>query len=251
MNSTSVAVIGFSAQERNVLKGIFDLTSRRPTSFAPFDPDMGEEPGLFLVDASSKEFVNETLSVVVTHPVPVVLVGDSNCGTPYPFVKRPIKWVQLLKLLENSVAPAAPSQPRAREIDSALVVDDSLPVRKFMELKLAPYSIGVDFAESGEKAIALAAEKHYTCVFLDVMLPGVDGYQVCKAIKKKKHEGKPTAVVMLTGKTSPFDKIRGTMAGCDAYLTKPVDEERLLEVILKFIPRRERADAAFDATQST
>jgi two-component system, cell cycle response regulator len=241
MNSTSVAVIGFSAQERNVLKGVFELTSRRPASFAQFNPDMGEEPGLFLVDASNKDFLNETLSAVVEHPVPVVLVGDSSCGTPYPFVKRPIKWVQLLKLLESSVAPAAPSQSRL-EVDSVLVVDDSLPVRKFMELKLAPYSFGVEFADSGEKAIRLTAERRYTCVFLDVMLPGVDGYQVCKAIKKTKHEGKPTAVVMLTGKTSPFDKIRATMAGCDAYLTKPVDEEKLLEVILKFLPKRERAE---------
>jgi CheY-like chemotaxis protein len=249
MNSTSVAVIGFSPQERNVLRGVFDLTSRRPTSFAQFDPDTGEEPGLFLVDASNKEFVNETLNVVVAHPVPVVLVGDSNCGTPYPFVKRPIKWVKLLQLLESSVS-AAQLRADAPKVDSVLVVDDSLPVRKFMELQLMPFGFDVTFAASGEEAVQFSTQKHYTCVFLDVMLPGVDGYQVCKTIKKNKHDGTPTAVVMLTGKTSPFDKIRGTMAGCDAYLTKPVDEEKLLEVILKFIPKRERADARADAPQS-
>jgi twitching motility two-component system response regulator PilG len=241
MNANSVAVIGFSTQERNVLKGVFELTSRRPPSFAQFDPDSGNAPDLFLVDASNEDFVNEALSVIVTRSVPVVLVGESSYGTPYPLMKRPIKWVKLLKLLESSVS----AQPGAdaRKVDSVLVVDDSLPVRKFMEAQLMPFGFDVTFAASGEEAVQFSTQKHHTCVFLDVMLPGMDGYQVCKSIKRKKHEGKPTAVVMLTGKTSPFDKIRATMAGCDAYLTKPVDEEKLLEVISKFIPTRGHADA--------
>lgn len=247
MNANSVAVIGFSAQERNVLKNVFDLTSLRLPSFAQFDPDMGGAPDLFLVDANTPESMNETLSAVAARPVPVVLVGDSNFGTPYPMIKRPIKWAQLLKVLESSVSAAHATTIGTARVDSVLVVDDSLPVRKFMEVQLRPFGFDVTFAASGEEAAQFSAEKHYTCVFLDVMLPGMDGYQVCKVIKKKKHEGKPTAVVMLTGKTSPFDKIRATMAGCDAYLTKPVDEEKLLEVISKFIPKRERTDPASDA----
>lgn len=66
-------------------------------------------------------------------------------------------------------------------------------------------------------------------------MPGVDGYQVCKLIKSKRAASK-TAVIMLTSKGSPFDRIRGAMAGCDAYLTKPVDEDKLLESIVKFLP---------------
>ena len=242
MNANSVAVIGFSTQERNVLKGVFELTSRRPPSFTQFDAELGSEPDLFLVDASNEQYVHEALGVIVTRPVPVVLVGESSYGTPYPLMKRPIKWVKLLKLLESSVSAAQPGAD-APKVDSVLVVDDSLPVRKFMEAQLMPFGFDVTFAASGEEAVQFSTQKHHTCVFLDVMLPGMDGYQVCKTIKKKKHEGKPTAVVMLTGKTSPFDKIRAAMAGCDAYLTKPVDEEKLLEVISKFIPKRGHADA--------
>jgi twitching motility two-component system response regulator PilG len=67
-------------------------------------------------------------------------------------------------------------------------------------------------------------------------MPGIDGYQVCKLIKSKKVARK-SAVVMLTSKSSPFDKIRGAMAGCDAYLTKPVDTDKLLTVISKFVPQ--------------
>ena len=102
----------------------------------------------------------------------------------------------------------------------------------------------VDFAENGEEAVGLTGTREYTCVFLDVVLPGIDGYQVCKLIKANKQAIKKTAVVMLTSRSSPFDKLRGSLAGCDEYLTKPLDEDRLLEVIAQFLPssrRRERS----------
>jgi two-component system, cell cycle response regulator len=120
--------------------------------------------------------------------------------------------------------------------DSVLVVDDNATVRHFMQARLAPYGFNVDFAESGEQAVGLTGTTEYTCVFLDVVLPGIDGYQVCKLIKGNKQAIKRTAVVMLTSRTSPFDRLRGSLSGCDAYLTKPVDENLLLEVIAKFLP---------------
>jgi len=139
----------------------------------------------------------------------------------------------------GAAAPAgravAPERPR-RPADAVLVVDDNATVRKFMETRLAPYGFNVDFAETGEQAVGLTGTKEYTCVFLDVVLPGIDGYQVCKLIKGNKQAVKRTAVVMLTSRSSPFDKLRGSLAGCDEYLTKPVDENHLLEVIAKFLP---------------
>jgi len=130
---------------------------------------------------------------------------------------------------------AVVARPR-RPADAVLVVDDNATVRKFMETRLAPYGFNVDFAETGEQAVGLTGTKEYTCVFLDVVLPGIDGYQVCKLIKGNKQAVKRTAVVMLTSRSSPFDKLRGSLAGCDEYLTKPVDENHLLEVIAKFLP---------------
>lgn len=132
-------------------------------------------------------------------------------------------------------AADAPSAKRAVG-DTVLVVDDNATVRAFMQAKLAPYGFEVDFAETGEEAIGLSGTQEYTCVFLDVVLPGIDGYQVCKLIKSNKQAIKKTAVVMLTSRSSPFDKLRGSLAGCDEYLTKPLDEDRLLEVIAKFLP---------------
>ncbi len=267
----TVAVVGFNQTERIVLGSIFGLSARRNPSFIAFTPKPDTSPDLFLIDADDKRCADFLRAVTSKSKAPIILVGESDHGTRHFVLPRPLRhgaalaiFAQAMKErfrpasspavnefpaevpLRSPVAapPVAPPiqrqqapapHPAMVSTDRVLVVDDSLAVRKFMENKLAPYAFGVDFAESGEQAIGFTGEKTYTCVFLDVILPGVDGYQVCKLIKSKKSAGKTTAVVMLTSKSSPFDKIRGTMAGCDAYLTKPVDEDRLLEVISKFV----------------
>ena len=132
--------------------------------------------------------------------------------------------------------------------DTVLVVDDNATVRMFMQAKLAPFKFEIDFAESGEEAVGLTGTREYACVFLDVVMPGVDGYQVCKLIKANKQAIKKTAVVMLTSRSSPFDKLRGSLAGCDEYLTKPLDENRLLETIAQFIPSTRKRDKTKTAT---
>jgi two-component system cell cycle response regulator len=262
----TVAVVGFSQTERIVLGSIFGLSARRNPSFIAFTPKPDTSPDLFLIDADDRRCPDFLRAVTAKSKAPIILVGDSDHGTRHFVLPRPLRHGAALAVFSQAMkeryrpvpdeSPAAPKpaaqvtapvaavpapqqapvqHPAAVSTDRVLVVDDSLAVRKFMETRLAPYAFGVDFAESGEQAIGFTGEKTYTCVFLDVILPGVDGYQVCKLIKSKKSAGKPTAVVMLTSKSSPFDKIRGTMAGCDAYLTKPVDEDRLLEVISKFV----------------
>jgi two-component system cell cycle response regulator len=138
----------------------------------------------------------------------------------------------------SSAEPSIPDQASKRRAlgDAVLVVDDNATVRMFMKAKLAPFGFEVDYAETGEEAVGLTGSREYACVFLDVVLPGIDGYQVCKLIKSNKQAIKKTAVVMLTSRSSPFDKLRGSLAGCDEYLTKPLDENRLLETIAQFIP---------------
>lgn len=141
------------------------------------------------------------------------------------------------------VDPAEAAAAKKRALgDTVLVVDDNATVRMFMKAKLAPFNFEVDFAETGEEAVGLTGTREYACVFLDVVLPGIDGYQVCKLIKANKQAIKKTAVVMLTSRSSPFDKLRGSLAGCDEYLTKPLDEDRLLEVIAKFLPSSRKRD---------
>jgi two-component system, cell cycle response regulator len=95
----------------------------------------------------------------------------------------------------------------------------------------------VDGAESGEQAWAyLQNGTAYALIFLDVVLPGVDGYTLCKTIKKDT-QYKHIPVIMLTGKDSPFDRVRGKLARCDMYLTKPVTHEQLQAVIKHHLPQ--------------
>lgn len=117
----------------------------------------------------------------------------------------------------------------------ALVVDDSTVVRRLMEFTLGPMGIELEFAGSGEDAIALTRRKRFDVVFLDVLLPGIDGYRVCKTIKGDKRT-RSTPVIMLTSKNSAIDKVRGMMSGSDVYLTKPLDKSELLRAMGRCLP---------------
>lgn len=274
----SVEVIGFSQTELMALASVFDLSSRRVPKFVRHTA-AGTLPDILLVDANDMDAVRQLGERNASGQIPTIMIGDSNRGTSWPLLARPIRWMKLFQAFDvaigspasetpkpvaaapvparavvqpgvqaGAVSPAIPAAKPAMtvgemsgawraqnpQVDSVLVVDDNLTVREFMKSKLAAFNFNVDYAENGEQAIGFTGQKHYTCIFLDVVMPGIDGYQVCKLIKSNRSAQK-TAVVMLTSKDSPFDKIRGSMSGCDAYLTKPVDEEKLLETIAKFL----------------
>ncbi|MGI9331542.1 MAG: response regulator [Gammaproteobacteria bacterium] len=117
---------------------------------------------------------------------------------------------------------------------SALVVDDSLPVRIQMKLALQGLADEVVFAETGEEAVELLSRNTYSIVFLDVILPGCDGYAICKSIKQDPRHG-DTPVVMLTSNSSPADRVKGKLAGCDTYLIKPVKRAVFEEVVKDYL----------------
>ncbi len=119
-------------------------------------------------------------------------------------------------------------------VDHILVVDDSDIALKFMRNRLTRFGFRTDLINSGQEALGRLNVRHYKFVFLDVMMEGLDGYQTCRAIKQRKYtEGKPPVVVMLTSRGGTIDKIRGTLAGCDAYLTKPLNERDLIAILAK------------------
>lgn len=130
--------------------------------------------------------------------------------------------------------PTTGTTASGRKAYTALVVDDSSPVRKQIEIELKIFGIEVDTAATGEQGIEFFSNKDYNLIFLDVVLPGIDGYQICKLIKKDKAR-KKTPVVMLTSKSSPFDRVKGALAGCDSYLTKPVKQETFQKVVKKYL----------------
>ena len=117
---------------------------------------------------------------------------------------------------------------------AVLVVDDSLPVRQALEMKLTLMDYQVELATNGQQAMDLIDENYYDSIFLDVIMPGVDGYEVCKKVKRNK-KTKHIPVIMLTSKSSPFDKVKGKLAGCDSYLTKPVEHDEFQKVVSGYL----------------
>ena len=130
---------------------------------------------------------------------------------------------------------------KASRFDDILVVDDSDIALKFMKSRLYRFGFRAELASSGEEALARVAQNDFKFVFLDVMMQGLDGYQTCRAIKQQRYGGaSPPVVVMLTSRGGKIDKIRGSLAGCDAYLTKPLNEAELLAVLSKHDPQVQR-----------
>ncbi len=114
-----------------------------------------------------------------------------------------------------------------------LVVDDSPSVRKQLEIELDLFDVTVDFADSAESAFNYLNTNTYDLALLDVVLPDKNGFLICKSIKANNKE---TIAIMLTGKSTQADKIKGSLAGCNDYLIKPVGRITFQNAVKNFIP---------------
>jgi twitching motility two-component system response regulator PilG len=111
-----------------------------------------------------------------------------------------------------------------------MVIDDSNTIRRSAEIFLMQAGCHVILAENGFDALAKIADHQPDVIFVDIMMPRLDGYQTCSLIKKNgKH--KLTPVIMLSSKDSLFDRARGRMVGSDEYLTKPFSKDSLLKAV--------------------
>jgi twitching motility two-component system response regulator PilG len=111
-----------------------------------------------------------------------------------------------------------------------LVVDDSSTIRRSAEAMLTAEGYDVVTAENGFEALSMVARHHPDLIFVDIMMPRLDGYQTC-AIIKNNAQYRATPVVMLTSKDGLFDQARGRVVGSDLYLTKPFTKEELLAAV--------------------
>jgi two-component system, cell cycle response regulator len=170
----------------------------------------------------------------------VALAPSVAPAKPAPVVAEPVETVKPALIPLNEAPSFVVSNIKDEQIASAVVgrvllVDDSDIALKYMQNRLRHFSYDCDMVHSGEEALAMVATHNYHFVFLDVMMAGLDGYQTCKAIKNNKaRRGPAPVVVMLTSRGGTIDKIRGSMAGCDAYLTKPLNDKKLGVVLTKF-----------------
>jgi len=114
-----------------------------------------------------------------------------------------------------------------------MVVDDSNTIRRTVETILNKIGCTVITAIDGYDALAKIADSKPDLIFIDIMMPRLDGYQTC-ALVKNNSNFKSTPIVMLSSKDGLFDKAKGRIVGSDQYLTKPFSKDELLEVYERY-----------------
>jgi len=119
-----------------------------------------------------------------------------------------------------------------------LLVEDEEGVANFIKKGLIEEHYAVDLAVDGEEGKALVLANQYDLIILDIMIPGINGIELCKEIRQKKIQ---TPVLMLTAKDSVKDKVAGLDSGADDYLTKPFSFEEFIARIRALLRRRQDA----------
>ena len=118
-----------------------------------------------------------------------------------------------------------------------MIIDDSNTIRRSAEIFLGQSGCELILATDGFDALAKIVDYHPDIIFIDIIMPRLDGYQTCMLIKKNT-EYQSIPVIMLSSKKGLFDRARGRIAGSDDYLTKPFTKENLLRIAQKYTLHR-------------
>ncbi len=121
-----------------------------------------------------------------------------------------------------------------------LIVEDEAQLARFIELELVHEGNSVDKAEDGRTGLDMALSNDYDLILLDVMLPGINGFEVLRRLRNKKE----TPVILVTARDAVMDKVSGLDAGADDYITKPFAIEELLARIRVALKRKGGTAAA-------
>ncbi|GIP15178.1 DNA-binding response regulator [Paenibacillus montaniterrae] len=127
-----------------------------------------------------------------------------------------------------------------------LVVDDEERIRRLLKMYLEKEGYEIEEAEDGETALSLAMNRDYALILLDVMLPGIDGIEVCTRLRQVK----ATPIVMLTAKGEEMNRVQGFEVGADDYVVKPFSPREVIYRV-KAILRRSSATAFLTKEMNT
>ncbi len=252
-----VLVKGFSAMEHRLLEGTVKLSQRRPPRIDLLTDADGATADVVMLDGQDPQVLQWAGSQPWLTAKAVIWAGAKTARPGHTVIDRHVTWpilpVLLYRALEQGprkASEAATASTAARPANRrVLIVDDSLAVRNYLRSLLERQGIEVAEADSAEDGIAAAAAEQFACVLMDVLMPGIDGFEACRRIKARAKAGAALPVIMLTSKSSPFDRVRGKMAGCDTYLTKPVDPVQLHEVLARHLGAKTPARAVGAASE--
>ena len=259
-----VALEGFSEFEHGMLTSFFRLAERHTPAYEHVNDSA--QCDLIVADADQAPLLERLIARGRIDDT--VFVGAKAPSQAIARVERPIEPTQILRELDELVAlrtvrigldlelpmPSLQSVPNTVDLllhdiappaghgggRAVLVVDDSAIARKFLDARLQRLGYAVHTAASGEHAIELAAHQRFSIVFLDVGLATadtagsqLDGLQVCQRIRQQAQQygEAPPAVVFVTGSASPAERVRGSLVGCDGYLTKPLLEAEFIDAL--------------------
>ena len=270
----SVALMGLQEFDKRILTSIFRLSLSRDRSYVETQWGSQNPVDIILLNRSNEaamaDYQAKFLGLESKPKIPTILLSREKPNTPYfyhiglplraPLVLGVLDEVTIKELnfipeltigkednaetLSTGIMRKIADTPSVLQQAEVLVVDDSPTVRKQIEMQLRLLGLAADLAGDGETALEMVQRGTYRIVFLDVVMPGIDGYKVCKTIKRLP-QARHTPVIMLTGKSSPFDRVRGTLAGCDSYLTKPVEHEAFEKIVKRYLPQLNRPKTSF------
>jgi twitching motility two-component system response regulator PilG len=243
-STLKIFVLGFAETELRLLDAAVRLSERRKPVLQLVAKDDCAHAQVWLIDGHAPvEDKKWAVRQLRTMPDTVVIwVDAAKIPANHTALQRPVPWVNLPAILgkaieQQSQAADFKTQETGLSVPASgkheiLVVDDSAPARQHLRGLLQGRGFAVSEAETAEAALAmLQPDTAYAAVLMDIMLPGMDGYEACRQIRARFAS---LPVIMLTGRASPFDRIRGSMAGCNAYLTKPPDPAELYDLLSKY-----------------
>jgi CheY-like chemotaxis protein len=241
-----VALLGFSPFERSTLATYFRLAAPRSPGYALVSA--GDESDFLLADADHAGSVQ--LVLATERLGETVFVGSQAPAGAMAWMMRPIDPLHVMRELDamllqradpaaakRSAAPPAPAEPAPAPPPgpAALLVDDSALALRFLASRLQPWGLAVECGSSSSQAVGRLAQRNFDFVFIDVELGAeseLDGLALCQHIKRH-HPLAGSMLVMVSAHHSELDRVRGTLAGCDAYLGKPLQSAELERLLLR------------------
>jgi CheY-like chemotaxis protein len=254
-----VLLIGFGDFERQALTSYLRFSGTRVPAYEQVDNIAGAD--YVIADADHPGAIDEVMAA--DRGADTVYIGSLAPEGALAWTMRPIDPLQIFRELDAAVAlrffksapppplhtasgpmPLAPlaaddPQPQRRATDVstgplALLIDDSEIALRFLQRQLAALGLRTETAVNSQSALAQLAQQRFDAVFVDVDLgpdSAMDGFALCQHLKRQQRPhgtGLPPRVVIVSAHGSATDRVRGTFAGCDAYLTKPIKEETML-----------------------